>query len=278
MEESVRKNEVFEKKTAREEMSQPGGLTFDIPAISVPIPSQGLVYPPNSSLHNKQEVEIKAMTAAQENILTNGQLAKKGTLMSHLLNSCLVDKTIDVREMLVGDRSTLMIALRVSGYGMNYPTKVECPNCGNTEEKTFDLRLPLKNLELEPVEPNSNLFETVLPMSKYTVRFKFLSGRDEEEMTISSMRKKKIQGDAGSEIVTTGLLSMIESINGISDKVQLARAIPKMPALDSQHLLKFIRDNEPGIDMTKEILCSECDYEGEVEMPLGASFFWPNAK
>jgi hypothetical protein len=172
-----------------------------------------------------------------------------------------------------------MIALRISGYGASYPAKVECPNCTHKEERTFELnKLELKKLNIDSVEPNTNVFETRLPMSKYLVRFRFLTGHDEEEMTLVSTKRKKSLGDASSELITSGLLASIVSINGVTDRAELARAIPTMPAADSQYLLKYIQNNEPGIDMEHGMTCSKCDNEWEVTMPLGANFFWPNAE
>jgi hypothetical protein len=105
----------------------------------------------------------------------------------------IVDKQIDPVELLTGDRNALMVAIRITGYGAEYETEVECGGCNVKSKQVFNLaELPIKSLELEPVEPGSNLFEFVLPYCKKSVKFKFMNGLDEEEIVVSSERQKKL--------------------------------------------------------------------------------------
>ena len=275
---AARKNEIFEAPPAMVPAGT-GALTFEVPVVDVPLPSNGVAYPPDHPLHGKGSVEITAMTAAQENILTNRSLAKRGTLLSHLIGSCLRDRRIDARSLLIGDRNTIMVSLRISGYGPEYEVKVTCPACEETSRQKFDLAsLPVRRLELTPVIEDTNLFEFVLPFSKARVRFRFLTGADEEEVALTSVQKKKALGDSqASDLVTAGLLQALVSINGVQDRSQIQLALPKMPAFDSNALRRFIQDNEPGMQLKGEMVCPSCDHTGEVDMPLGAGFFWPGA-
>jgi hypothetical protein len=276
---SDRKNEIFESLGASEVMNRPGALTFEVPVIDVPLPSNGKVYPEDNPLHSKKDVSITAMTATQENILTNKSFAKKGTLLTNLIQSCLTNKNIDVKEMLMGDRNTIMVSLRISGYGPDYKVKVTCPECDKPSQQEFRLdQLPIRKLEIEPISTGSNIFEFTLPSSKKKVHFKFLTGRDEEEIAITQAQKKKISVATDADLVTSGLQQMILSIQGVTDKNQIALALPKMPAFDSQALRRYIQDNEPGMQLKGEMVCPNCDHVGEVEMPLGAGFFWPGAE
>lgn len=250
---------------------------FEVPVESVPLPSRGVVYPPDSPLHGQETVEIRAMTAREEDILTSRALIKKGTVITTLLQSCLVDKKIDVTKMLSGDRNAVMVALRITGYGSEYSSEVDCPNCGARSKQDFDLTsLPIKNIEIQPVEVGTNIFECSLPVTKKTVRFKFLTGADEEEILVVQERKKKA-GAVSDNLVTTRLQYSLIAVEGKTDKNLINSFIRNMPARDSLTLRQFIDKNEPGIEMKGYMDCPSCNETSEVKMPLGASFFWPDS-
>ena len=250
---------------------------FEIPIESVPLPSNGVVYPPESPLHNRETVDIRAMTAREEDILTSKALIKKGTVITELIKSCLVDRRIQVLDMLSGDRNAVMISLRVTGYGADYNVEIDCPKCNSRTKHEFDLgNLPIRRLDIEPVAPGQNVFEFKLPVTKKTVNFKFLTGRDEEEINTIQERTKK-QGAMADNLVTTRLQYSIVSIDGKTDRSAINGFIRNMPARDSMSLRKFIDAHEPGIDMKGEFDCSSCNETSEVRIPLGASFFWPDA-
>lgn len=252
-------------------------FNFEIPVQSVPLPSGGVIYPVDSSMHGKTEVSIKAMTAREEDILTSRALIKKGTVITELLKSAIVEEGFDPDIMLSGDRNALMITLRVTGYGAGYTCEVDCPSCSQRTKQTFDLsKLPIKELEIEPVALGANLFETELPVTNKKVRFKFLTGVDEQEMAIMADRKKK-QGVTVDSMITTRLNHQIVSIDGITDKTKIGFFTRAMPARDSLHLRKFIDKSEPGIDMKAWMDCTSCFESSEVRLPLGASFFWPES-
>lgn len=252
-------------------------LGLDIPTEIVPLPSSGKVYPVGSSLHGKDSLMIRAMTTREEDILTSRALIKKGTVITELIKSCLIDKTVDVNDMIAGDRNALMVGIRITGYGSEYDAEAECPQCNHREKHAFDLSaMPLKRLEIEPVRQGENVFQFSLPVSKKVVEFKFLTGRDEEEITVTAERMKKM-GGVSDNIVTSRLKYSIVSVDGKTDKALLAAFVGKMPARDSLVLRKYIDKHEPGIDMTQSITCSNCGAEEEVQVPLGVGFFWPDA-
>ena len=124
-------------------------LGYEIPVDIVPLPSRGVTYHPDSILHKLEGVEIRAMTAKDEDILTSRALIKKGTVITHLLRSCLTDPRINPNELLSGDRNALLIALRITGYGPDYAVEIICPDCNHKEHAEFDLQeLPIRFLEL----------------------------------------------------------------------------------------------------------------------------------
>jgi hypothetical protein len=250
---------------------------LDIPQELVPLPSSGKVYPQESSLHGMDVIEIKAMTAKEEDILTSRALLKKGTVVTELIKSCLIDKTVNPLDLLAGDRNALMIAIRVTGYGPEYSVEMECPECSVKSPHSFDLgSLPVKRLEIDPVVQGSNIFEFKLPYSGKSVKFKFMTGRDEEEIMVVAEKQKKL-GLGSESSVTTNLLYSVLSVDGVEDRAKIANFVKAMPARDSLALRNYMRDNEPGITMKQDTTCNACGHTEEVNMPLGVTFLWPSA-
>ena len=272
-------NEVFSDQSGIKKTNvMKDDFGFDVPVELVPLPSGGIVYPKESPLSGQEAIEVRAMTAREEDILTSKALIKKGTVITHLIKSCLIDKDIDVKNMLSGDRNALMVGLRVTGYGADYTCEIDCPLCDHRSKQTFDLaELPVKKLNIKPVSTGENLFSFELPYTKKTVEFRFLTGKDEEEIMITAERKKK-SGFTGSNIVTTRLLYSVVSVDGITDKSKVSGFIRNMPARDSLALRKHMDEHEPGVDMKSWMDCPSCYEQSEVRLPLGATFFWPDSE
>lgn len=250
---------------------------LDIPHELVPLPSNGRVYPQESSLYGLEAIEIRPMTAREEDILTSQALLKKGTVITELIKSCIVDRSVNVLDLLSGDRNALMVAIRITGYGAEYSAEIECTECGVKSPHDFNLgALPLKRLEVDPVVPGCNLFEFKLPYSNKVVKFKFMTGRDEEEILLTSQKQKKL-GLSTDSNVTTSLLHSLVSVDGIEDRAKIAGFVKAMPARDSLALRNYMKDVEPGIVMKQDTTCGACGHTEEVTMPLGVSFLWPNA-
>jgi hypothetical protein len=252
-------------------------LGFDIPVDLIPLPSKGSVYPRSHGFHNCETVEFRGMTVREEDILTSQALIKKGTVINELIKACLIKKDVDVTSLLSGDRNAIMIAIRASGYGQMYNPAYTCPKCENVTNVDIDLaELEIKRLELQPTIPGENMFDFTLPRSGHTVTFRFLTGADEEEI-ISQMTARKKRGIQSSNLISTRLKTSIVAINGNRDKTAIARFSESMLALDSSTLRQYIDDHEPGINMSFEFTCENCEHYEEVAIPMDASFFWPNA-
>ena len=251
-------------------------LGVEIPVDAVPLPSKGLVYPQGHPLCGAEAVEYRAMTAKEEDILMSQALIKRGTVITELIKSCLINRDIDVQSLLSGDRNALMIAIRASGYGSQYQPTYSCPSCEFKNEMDIDLnQLSIKTLNINPVAPGINAFEYKLPVSKKTVTFKFLNGREEEEI-MNDMETRKKKGLLNSNLVTGRLLRSIVSIDGNENKALISKFVQYMPARDSLVLRDYINKHEPGVDMKVDFRCSSCNHFEEVALPMGASFFWPN--
>ena len=250
---------------------------IDIPAESVPLPSRGVIYDASGPLFQKETLDIKPMTAKEEDILTSRALIKKGTVLTKLIQSCLLDKTINPDNLISGDRNALLVSLRITGYGADYDVEVDCPECGARSKQTFDLStLRIKRLEIDPVSQGENLFEVQLPVTKKVVRVKFLTGKDEREMMVTAERKKKAGLNTDTS-VTDRLMQSIISVDGITDKNKLSFFVKNIPARDSLVLRKFLDNYEPGVEMKSWMTCPSCHEQSEVGLPMGASFFWPDS-
>lgn len=251
---------------------------LDIPIESVPLPSRGIIYPQDSGFYSKETLDIKPMTAREEDILTSRAYIKNGTVLTELMKSCLVDKSINPDNLISGDRNALLVSLRITGYGADYEVEVDCPECGAKNKQTFDLStLKIKRLEVDPVEAGQNLFELTLPVTKKNVRVRFLTGNDEQEMMIIAQRRKK-SGFETTSTVTDRLSRSIVSIDGIKDKNKINAFVRNIPARDSLALRKFLDKYEPGIEMKAWMTCTSCHEESEVKLPMGVSFFWPDTE
>ena len=256
---------------------------LEIPTENVPLPSNGVVYPPEHPLHMQETVQIRAMTAREEDILTSKALIKKGTVITELIKSCLIDKRIDPNDMILGDRNAIMVALRITGYGSDYKIDVACPACGERSKQEFNLAaLPIERLTSEPIAQGSNVFEVEMPKNKETdpslrIRYRHMTGNDEQFITPQQERKKK-QGFKADNLITTRYQQQVVAVNDITDKTKIQMFIQRMPTRYSLALRQAMDSNEPGIKMKQHIQCPHCSEESEVSMPLGANFFWPDAK
>lgn len=251
---------------------------LDIAAESVPLPSRGIIYKQDGELYGKETIDIRPMTAKEEDILTSRAYIKNGTVLTKLLESCIINKNIKSDDLISGDRNALLVSLRITGYGSDYDVEVECPECSTKSKQSFDLsQLEIKRLSVDPVSFGENLFEVQLPMTKKSVKVKFLTGHDEREMMITSERKKK-SGFKNETMITDRLVRSIVSVEGITDKNKITFFVKNLPARDSLALRRFLDKNEPGIIMKSWMNCPSCHEESEVGLPMGASFFWPDTE
>lgn len=273
-------NEIFQSdkidRVTQQQMTKQE-FGYEIPVDAVPLPSAGKVYPPSHPLHHAQSVEYKGMTAKEEDILMSQALIKKGTVITELVKSCLIDKRINVNSLLSGDRNAIMVAIRISGYGREYDPVFVCPECSHKNTMHVDLAdLDIKPLELEPSVPGENIFAFECPRSKAKIEFKFLTGGEEERILKDTQSKQK-RGFQNNNLVTTRLMSSIVSVNGDSSQGMISKFVANMPAMDSKELRKYIDKYEPGVDMEVEFTCESCDYFDMIQLPFGSNFFWPDS-
>jgi hypothetical protein len=220
--------------------------TLKFPTEIVELPSKGLIYPEDHPL-KEGKVEIKYMTAKEEDILTNQNYIDKGTVLDKLLESLVVTK-VNLKDICTGDKNAILIACRILGYGKNYNFTYD------GEEYSVDLSsFDNKDINEEVLSQGSNI--------------KILTEKDEEdiEKEITGMSKFKAGG-----VVTTRLKRTITSVNGESDHNKIKDFVENyLLASDAKALRDYIKEISPGVDMTFN------DGEKDIDLPITLTFFWP---
>jgi hypothetical protein len=255
---------------------KPAQPTF--PTEIIDLPSKGHFYEPGSKLSSGQ-IEVKLMTAREEDILTSPNLLKKGLAVEKLLESLVVDKDIDLDDLLIGDKNALIYSVRRLAYGDTYgPVEITCPKCTSSNKETVDLaQIKYKELDIDNLPKGVNEFEYVLPASKVVVKFKLLTARDEKNIERDIEGMAKLKKESSSE-VTTRLKHSIIAINGDTDKAKIKSFIDnQMLAKDSIAFRQYVRTFIPDVDSRFDFTCTECSHQERVAVPMTVNFFWPNA-
>ena len=241
---------------------------FKIPTEIINLPSKGAFYP-----NRKSTVEIKYMTAEEDNILFSADLIKSGKVLDVLLESVIKDKDLRPDDMLSGDRNYVLIESRRTGLGDEYkPGKIRCESCSEEFEPTVDLsKLKSRELELEPGA--DGLYEVILPVTKITIKFRLLRGSDEKRLAKSI--EKKTATARISKLITERYLLQIMEVNGNKDKIYISKFISAMPTKDSLFFREYNRQVEPGLDLNYEFECSNCGHLQDRDVPITSRLFYP---
>lgn len=242
---------------------------FEFPSEEIELPSKGLLYPKDNPL-SSGKIEIKYMTAKEEDILTNQNYIKNGTVIDKLLKSLIVDKKVNYDDLVVGDKNALLISARILGYGNNYEFKY------NGEEVSVDLtELETRYLDESSMIEGKNEFSYTLPHTNALITYKLLTNRDEKKVNDEVKGLKKINKQSSPEL-STRLKHMITSVNGDTENKTIRKFIDNyMLARDSRAFREHVKETQPDIIM-------KFNYEGEngveedVNVPMTAGFFWPD--
>ena len=250
------------------------------PTEMVNLPSKGVLYPKESSI-SKGEIEVKYMTAKEEDILTSQNLIRKGIVIYKLLESLVVDESINLDDILIGDKNALMVASRVLGYGKDYQFELNCPACGERNTDNVDLtKLGEKSIDHSHLKGGKNEFDFELPTSKRKITYKLLTQSDEREIDAELKALKKISG--GSNVdpeITTRLKRAIVSVDGKSDTAYVNSFVDnEFLSRDSLAFRNHLLEITPDVDMNYLFTCELCDFDQEVTVPMTVQFFWPSAK
>ena len=239
------------------------------PTEIVDLPSKGLLYPEGHPLA-EGKVEIKYMTAKEEDILTNMSYIKQGVVVDKLLQSLVITK-FDWEDLLLGDKNAIMVAARVLGYGKDYPFTYE------NEEIIIDLsELPFIELNPETTTSGVNEFEYELPYSKNKITFKYLTARDEKLIEAEIKGMKRINKNT-SAVISTRLKHQILSVDGDYEKKTIRDFVDNyLLARDSSAFRAHIKLTQPDVKMN--FIWEGPNGEEEVTIPMQVQFFWPDAR
>ena len=235
------------------------------PTEIVDLPSKGLLYSEDSPL-SSGTIEMKYMTAKEEDILTNQNYIQKGTVIDKLLQALIVDKSINYNDLLVGDKNALLVAARILGYGKDY----EFTYSG--EKVNVDLSaISNKPIDESKFKKGENQFEFTTTTTGDTLTFKLLTHGDEQSIQREIEGLKKINKDSSAEL-STRLKYMITAVNG-DEKAVRPFVDNQFLARDSREFRKFVNEIQPDVDLK---FYPNGAAEG-VDIPIGVTFLWPDA-
>ena len=237
---------------------------FNFPTEEIELPSKGLVYPKEHPF-SSGKVEMKYMTAKEEDILSNQSYIQKGTVLDKLLQSLIISKGVKVDDLIVGDKNALLIASRILGYGKEYEFEYD----GITES------VDLTELENRPIDEksfnNKNEFSYKFKSSGNEITYKLITGKDDKLIKRELEGYKKINKEASPEL-TTRLKRIILSVNGDDDQKTIREFVDNyLLAKESRELREHILSTQPDVDLN--IVTSGGK---EVAIPIGLRFFWPD--
>ena len=241
---------------------------FKLPTEQVELPSKGLIYPEDNPL-SSGTIEMKYMTAKEEDILSNQSYIQNGTVLDKLLKSLIISK-IDYNELIVGDKNAIMIAARVLGYGKDYEFEYK------GEKVSVDLStLENKVFDEKAITRGVNEFPFTLPSSDTKITYKLLTHKDEMAIDAEIKGMKKINKNAD-PAVSTRLKAMILSVNGDDDKKTVREFVDNyLLARDARAFRQHVREVQPDVDLNTMV-----EVNGGMEaidIPITVNFFWPDA-
>ena len=251
----------------------------EYPSEVVDLPSKGWFYDQTSPLASGR-VDVKYMTAKEEDILTSQNLIKKGIVLDKLLEQLIISPGVKLDDILVGDKNAIFIAARVLAYGKDYKIKFKDPSTGDDVEDTIDLtKLEPRELDFDKFNRGDNIFEYTLPHSERVVHWKLLTHQDEQAIDAELKGLKKFTKNKNETAeVTTRLKYVIKALDGDDDRARIKSFVDKeLLARDSLAFREHIKENTPDLDMTFNFESEDTGYTERMTIPLGVDFFYPTA-
>jgi hypothetical protein len=250
---------------------------FTVPRDYVMLPSKGRIYPANSPLHNLEEIEVRHLTATDEDILTSRALLRSGKAIDTMLTNVIMNKSINVTDLISGDKNAILTFLRITGYGPEYDVEIDCPGCNDTIKHEFDLsKLTMRFLDVEPMGDGENRFDFIMP-SGIPIEFKLLNSAEDQQISDEQDKLKRATNSPLEKNVTTKYKHQIISVDGKDDQVFINNFVDTMNLRDSRAFRTYLEEVEPDVDMKQEYKCRMCGHSEEVEIPVTVGFFWPES-
>jgi len=258
----------------------PNPMDYVTPTEFIELPSKGQYYPEGHPLRNKETVEIRFMTAKDEDILTSRALLKKGVALDRLINNLVVEQGVDASSMLIGDRNAVVIAARASAYGHIYKTTAACPSCTEKSKHSFNLLEPTvydgsEHEDYDITHREDGLYDITLPYSKIVVTARQLIGTDETKI-VQRLQRKTSKKEEIETTVTDQMLAYIVAVNHYPDQRAIKHVVHNLIAKETRYLRNAYAAITPDLKITGDFECPSCGHEQELEVPFGADFFWPD--
>jgi hypothetical protein len=274
--------DLIEKLKKEHEVKQLSDYKF--PTEIIDLPSKGLIYSEDNPLSSGQ-IEMKYMTAKEEDILTTQSYIKDGTVLDRLFQSLIIGNgkgdVIKYVDLVTGDKNAIMIAARILGYGKDYVVEIDDPYSDNKQKETIDLT-QFENNDYDgsnQIELHKNEFEYTLPRSERKITFQAMTESKERKVKHQTEEIKKANRmlkDVTSRQLTTRLKNMILSVDGeVEQKVINNFVDNELFAVDSKSLRAHISKVVPDIDLTYEFVSEETGEGRDMSLPMGIGFFWP---
>jgi len=251
--------------------TQQKSFPFSTEVIS--LPSKGLCYPEGHPL-SKGEITIKLMTAKEEDILTSANLIRKNIHIDKLLESVVVEPGVKIDDILVGDKSAILVASRVLAFGADYPITVTDKYTGEPVEVNVDLsKIEIKEVDESKLNRN-NEYEFVLLQSNTPIKFKLLTHGD--ELAINKDIEAISKVSQYSAEITARYRRIITEVNGSRDLSVIADFVTnKLLAKDSKELRKYMTSITSDLNFTFNYTYPSTGESEALAIPFGVDFFYP---
>ena len=249
-------------------------LVFDFPTEIIQLPSKGKLYPKGHPL-SKGTIEMKYMTAKEEDILTNQSFINNGVVLDKLFKALIVTP-VEYNDLLLCDKNAVMIAARILGYGKDYPIKAVNPTTGEEVEHVVDLtQLPEKEIDWSLLDKGTNEFTLNLPAAKIPIKVKLLTQRDQSKIDAELKGLAKLKKDAP---VSTMMKYVITDIDRETDNAKIRKFVDtRLLAIDSRAIRKFLISITPETSLEVQVPDGDSGDNFRTTVSIGLDFFWPDS-
>ena len=262
----------------------PFGLSFVVPTEIVHLPSNGALYPEGSPLCGISEVEVKAVTSAEEDIMINDSFIERGIVFDKLIEAILLEPRVRASDLLDCDKMAILMSARKTGYGNELDYSYSCEQCGEHQETKIlisDLLESAKNKSYQPAsseevqyDSSSGTFSFTLPQTGLEVSIKLLTPQDVSELQEAKKLKEKLNLPFNETIEF--IRKVVVQAANVTDRTNINKLSEILPAIDARKIRMVHNSNIPKINTTNQLVCSSCGHQTEKEVPFSLGWFWPN--
>ena len=266
------------------QQSNPFGISFVVQTEIVKLPSGGLLYEPGNPLRGVKQVEVKAVTAAEEDIVINDSFIQQGIVFDKLIDAILITPDISAKDMMDCDKMAILISARKTGYGDLVNFGLTCSVCASHYETEVSLSSILEKNENKEYQlssdedcnylESSNTFSFNLPSTGLEVNMKLLGPAERQALVDAKEQKERLNLPFNETLEF--LRMVLVSVQGVVDRTSINKLCEVLPAQDARKIKEIHSRNIPKIDTMQKVTCPHCDHEEEKEVPFSLGWFWSN--